>query len=295
MNTEKNVKFIQETEVINDYLKMVRRYDVLSDNDEKELFKRYNEGDLSARDTIILSNQRFLYSQAKIYARNEEDIMDYVSEGNIGMLEAFEAFDYTKGFKFITFAVWYIKRAMNTFMTNQRDCIVKSNAAKYGKKIEKIKNEFYAKNERFPYPDEIADILREKYDIEVVNLVDLYDLNITSINDNSDNDTTAEEVSDFAMQTASYNEFDAQEETSNSDFIEVLSKNLLGVLSARYKDIVCKYFGIGGDKYSVFELSSEYGLPENTIKNIIDKAIQYMKQEYKKEPNKFVHSERIAQ
>ena len=77
MSTEKNVKFIQGTEVINSYLKTVRRYDVLSDA-KKELFKRYSEGDLSARDQIILSNQRFLYSQAKIYAKNEEDIMDYV-------------------------------------------------------------------------------------------------------------------------------------------------------------------------------------------------------------------------
>lgn len=70
MSTEKNVKFIQGTEVINSYLKTVRRYDVLSDAEEKELFKRYSEGDLSARDQIILSNQRFLYSQAKIYAKN---------------------------------------------------------------------------------------------------------------------------------------------------------------------------------------------------------------------------------
>jgi RNA polymerase primary sigma factor len=294
MSTEKNVKFIQGTEVINSYLKTVRRYDVLSDVEEKELFKRYSEGDLSARHQIILSNQRFLYSQAKIYAKNEEDIMDYVSEGNIGMLEAFEEFDYTKGFKFITFAVWYIKRAMNGFMTTQRDSIVKSNAAKYGKKVEKIKNEFYIKNCRYPYPDEIAELLLEKYDIEVVNLVDLYDLNISSINDDVDNEVSVEEVSDFALQTASYNDFDNNEENSNDDLIDGLSKNLLGVLSARYKDIVCKYFGIGGDKYSIFELSMEYQLPENSVKKIIDKAIQYMKQEYDKNPEKFTEIANIA-
>ena len=258
------------------------------------MFKRYSEGDLSARDQIILSNQRFLYSQAKIYAKNEEDIMDYVSEGNIGMLEAFEEFDYTKGFKFITFAVWYIKRAMNGFMTTQRDSIVKSNAAKYGKKVEKIKNEFYIKNCRYPYPDEIAELLLEKYDIEVVNLVDLYDLNISSINDDVDNEVSVEEVSDFALQTASYNDFDNNEENSNDDLIDGLSKNLLGVLSARYKDIVCKYFGIGGDKYSIFELSMEYQLPENSVKKIIDKAIQYMKQEYNKNPEKFTEIANIA-
>jgi RNA polymerase sigma factor (sigma-70 family) len=220
--------------------------------------------------------------------------MDYVSEGNIGMLEAFEEFDYTKGFKFITFAVWYIKRSMNGFMTTQRDSIVKSNAAKYGKKVEKIKNEFYIKNCRYPYPDEIAELLLEKYDIEVVNLIDLYDLNISSINDDVDNEVSVEEVSDFALQTASYNDFDNNEENSNDDLIDGLSKNLLGVLSARYKDIVCKYFGIGGDKYSIFELSMEYQLPENSVKKIIDKAIQYMKQEYDKNPEKFTEIANIA-
>ena len=287
MNTEKNVKFIQGTEVINSYLKTVRRYDVLSDKEEKELFERYHNGDLSAREKIILSNQRFLYSQAKIYAKSEEDIMDYVSEGNIGMLEAFEEFDYTKGFKFITFAVWYIKRSMNGYMTNQRDSIVKSNAAKYGKKIDKIKNEFYQKNFRYPYPDEIAELLYEKYEIEVVNLVDLYDLNISSINDDVDNEVSVEDVSDFAVQTASYNEFDNNEENSNDDLIDGLSKNLLGILSARYKDIICKYFGIGGDKYSVYELATEYNLPENTIKKLINDSLQYMKQEYDKNPKKY--------
>jgi RNA polymerase primary sigma factor len=292
MSTERNVKFILGTESINSYLKTIRRYEVLSDNEEKELFKRYAEGDTSVRNEIIMANQRFLYSQAKIYAKNEEDIMDYVSEGNIGMLEAFEEFDYTKGFKFITFAVWYIKRAMNSFMTNKRDSVVKSNAAKYGKKIDKIKNDFYLKNARYPYPDEIAEILFEKYNIEVVNLIDLYDLNIGSINDDIDDDISIEDVSEFAMQTASYNDFEVEQETSNDDLINGLSKNLLNILSARYKDIVCKYFGIGGDKYSIFELSVEYTLPESTIKNIIDKALQYMKQEYKKSPNKF---EKIAQ
>jgi DNA-directed RNA polymerase sigma subunit (sigma70/sigma32) len=137
-------------------------------------------------------------------------------------------------------------------------------------------------------------LLLEKYDIEVVNLIDLYDLNISSINDDVDNEVSVEEVSDFALQTASYNDFDNNEENSNDDLIDGLSKNLLGVLSARYKDIVCKYFGIGGDKYSIFELSMEYQLPENSVKKIIDKAIQYMKQEYDKNPEKFTEIANIA-
>ena len=76
-------------------------------------------------------------------------------------------------------------------------------------------------------------LLLEKYDIEVVNLIDLYDLNISSINDDVDNEVSVEEVSDFALQTASYNDFDNnEEENSNDDLIDGLSKNLLGVLSA---------------------------------------------------------------
>lgn len=295
MSTEKSVKFIKENELINKYLKEVRKHDVLTDKEEKQLFEQYINGDMSARDKIIMANQRFLYSQAKIYAVDSEDILDYVSEGNIGMLEAFEEFDHTKGFKFITFAVWYIKRAMNNYMTNQRDSITKSNNAKFGKKIDKIKNDFFSKNERYPYPDEIAAILMEKYNIEVVNLIDLYDLEIESINSEVDNEVNSEDSSEFAIKTAEYNEYDVEREESSDDKTIDLTNNLLNLLSERRQDIIMKYFGINGKKYSIVDLSLEYQMNEDIIKKIINDSLKYMRQEYNKNPQEYDYKTQKAQ
>jgi RNA polymerase primary sigma factor len=291
MSTGKMVKFIGNTELINSYLKDVRKHDVVSKEEEIALFKRYADGDMSAREQIILANQRFVYSQAKIYAVDEEDIMDYVSEGNIGLMEAIEEFDYTKGFKFITFAVWYIKRAMNSYMTNGKESIVKSNNAKYGKKIDKIKNEFFLKNGRFPYPNEIAEELLEKYNLEVVNIEDLYDLEISSISEESprDDDASIEEVSDFAMKTADVNEFEKQE--SCDDDTIFLVDNFLDLFSGRNqkaRDIIMKYFGIGTQQKSLAELCEEYQMHEEILKKDISTAIQYMSNMYDAEPSRFV-------
>ncbi len=288
MSNEKQVKFITETEVINKYLVDIRKYGVLSADEEKEMFRRYVDGDMQAREAIILANQRFIYSQAKIYARNEEDIMDYVSEGNIGIMEAIDAFDYTKGYKFITFAVWYIRRAMNSYMNNQRDCIVKSNNTKYGNKVDKIKNKFFSMNGRYPYPNEIADILFEEYNIEVVNLSDLYELEITSINDCDDSDTTIEEVSEFALKTAENNEFDSEVDKSNDDESIIMVDSLLDLLSSKRQVFMKKLFGIGTESKTVGDMCLEYNISEAVFNKIKTESIRYMKQEYDKNPEEFM-------
>ena len=157
MNNNSNVKFIQGTDVINTYLSDVRKYDVLSDEQERELLIKAKNGDRKAQDELILRNQRFVYSQAKIYATDENDIMDYVQEGNIGLMEALSQFDVEKDNKFLTYARWYIKQKMNRYMEETHDMIYQSNRQKYGKRIEKIKAEFLTNENRYPTIEEIMD------------------------------------------------------------------------------------------------------------------------------------------
>lgn len=90
----------------------VRKYPPLTIDDEVELFKRYRSGDLSARDKIVNHNLRFVITVARSYSRTTSNIEDNIGAGNIGLLKAIEEYDYTKGFKFITFAVNYIKGYM---------------------------------------------------------------------------------------------------------------------------------------------------------------------------------------
>ena len=143
-----SVKFIQGTDVINSYLSDVRKYKVLSEDEERELLIKAKNGDRKAQDELILRNQRYVYSQAKIYATNEDDIMDYVQEGNIGLIEALSQFDVEKDNKFLTYARWYIKQKMNRYMEEMHDIVYQSNRQKYGKRIEKIKAEYLANENR---------------------------------------------------------------------------------------------------------------------------------------------------
>lgn len=277
MNTTSNVKFIQGTDVINTYLADVRKYDVLTDEEEKELLEKCKNGDKEACDKLILHNLRYVYSQAKIYAKNEEDIMDYVQVGNIGLMEALSEFDFDRPTKFLTFARWYVQRNMNEYMNTDHDIIKKSNQTKYGKKIERIKAEFYNKECRYPTANEIMDIMQEKYGEEIKDIRDVYDMCVNSINMNVDDDLTVEDTSEFAEKTASYNEYDvACDKEYDSESSDMAAK-LLSVLPSKHSDVIKKYYGILGPAYSIEELAEEYNMTPSTMQKIIDKSIQYMK------------------
>ena len=255
----------------------MRKYDVLTDEEEKELLEKCKNGDKEACDKLILHNLRYVYSQAKIYAKNEEDIMDYVQVGNIGLMEALSEFDFDRPTKFLTFARWYVQRNMNEYMNTDHDIIKKSNQTKYGKKIERIKAEFYNKECRYPTANEIMDIMQEMYGVEIKDIRDVYHMCVNSINMNVDDDLTVEDTSEFAEKTASYNEYDvACDKEYDSESSDMAAK-LLSVLPSKHSDVIKKYYGILGPAYSIEELAEEYNMTPSTMQKIIDKSIQYMK------------------
>lgn len=272
-----NVKFIQGTDIINRYLSDVRKYRVLSDEEERELLIKAKKGDRKAQDELLLRNQRFIYSQAKIYALNEDDVMDYVQEGNIGLMEALDLFDVEKDNKFLTYARWYIKQKMNRFMEENHDIVYQSNHQKYGKRIDKIKADFLVKENRYPTIEEIMDKYEELYGETIKEKSDVYELSVNSIDINIDDDYTVEDAPDFAVRTASYNEYDEECEKNEVDE-QSLAQDLLSVLPSKHSDMLQKYFGIGGEAYTIDELAEEYGMHPNVVKKLIDKSIKYIQE-----------------
>ena len=116
-------KFYSGDKALNNYLNDIRKYKVPTVEEEVALFERIAEGDEKAKTEIIQRNQRFVYSLAKIYSKDENEVLDYVNEGNIGLITAIDTFDVTKGTKFITHAVWYIRRSMNYYLTTTNTLI----------------------------------------------------------------------------------------------------------------------------------------------------------------------------
>ena len=275
--SNQNVKYMEGTENLNSFLATLRKYDALTPEEEKELFRKYHEdGDMSARDQIFLHNQRFIYSNAKIYARDSDEVMDYVGEGNIALDEAIDKFNPSLGNKFITFAVWYIRRAMNYYLINTRDMITKTNGMKLFKKADKIVQKYFSEHGYDPTLDEVRDILEKKYNIEIKDISDLYDLNVTSINTDIDDDFTMEETNEYNEKTASVNEYETE---VDKEYSKTLANKFLSIVPNEHKEIIKKLYGIGYERqYSITEVAQEYRMSDEDMENLRDKILKYMKQ-----------------
>ena len=270
-----NTKFYSQTQN-REFIELLRRNPPFTPEEEVEAFKRLYAGDDSALEEIVARNQRWVYSVAKEFARDEIEVMDYVQEGNIGLLKAIEKYDLSKGLKFITYAVWYMRREMNAHMNTGRDLITKSNNAKYGKKLERIKNEFFVQNGYKATFDDIREIFEEKYGIVVNDERDLYDLDISSINENVNDDTTFEECDDFTKATATENEATNDED---KEYFRELVKPVLDSLPEKHRELIKKLYHIGYDDiYSVEDLCQEYNIyDEQELKRIEKDILELMK------------------
>lgn len=277
-----NVKYFETSNTINYYLAQIRKYTAPTTEEEKKLFDDYHNGSKTAREQIILRNQRFVFSLAKMYARDNDEIFDYINEGNFGLIEAMDKFgvddngNYTyPDNKFLTFAVWYIRRQMNAYLIKGRDCIVKSNQMKLAKKIDKINRKFYNSNGRNPHISELKEILMDEYGIEVSDDSDLYDLNVTSISNEIDDDYTVENTDEFIIRTASFNTIENDVENEDN---KMKVYNLLKTLPSDIKVLIMKMYGIGYDReYSLDELSCEYDIDIEYLIKIKNNAINALK------------------
>jgi RNA polymerase primary sigma factor len=281
-----NTKFYSQTQN-REFIELLRRNPPFTPEEEIEAFKRLYDGDETALEEIVARNQRWVYSLAKEFARDETEVMDYVQEGNIGLLKAIEKYDLSKKFKFITYAVWYIRREMNSHMNNSRDLITKSNNAKYGKKLEKIKNEFFVRNGYKATFDDIKDIFEEKYGIVINDERDLYDLEINSINENINDDTTFENCDDFIRVTSIDNEALLNED---NEYFKELVTPVLNSLPDEHRELIKKIYHIGyTETYSVEQLCMEYNIyDEQALKQVEKEILELMKKKMMKRYRKAV-------
>lgn len=276
MNTKNySTKFYNNNETLSKYLADIRKYKVHTLDEEVECFERIANGDDTAKIEIVKANQRFVYSLAKIYSANEDEVLDYVNEGNIGLITAIDSFDVTKGMKFITYAVWYIRRSMNYYLSSINSLVAKSNNMKYGKKIDKIKNDYIIENGFAPTNNEIIELMKEKYDLDIKDISDVYDLNVSSINEQLDDDFTVEEDVEYNEKTASVNGFETE---CDNVYRSALVNDILSSLSKKQRDVIMMSFGIGYERsYSAEEIGEKYGMDAMTISQFKNGIVSYLK------------------
>ena len=273
---QKTAIITKQTPEIEAYLRSIRKYQPLSQEEENEVFKMYHSNDPVAKkkaiDTLVKANQRFIFSLAKDYAKGDETkVLDYVNEGSIGIINAIDKFDQTRGFKFISFAVWYIRQAMTNYAQTTDLFLRKSNNAKIGNNILKIRTAFFQENHREPTTDEIKEALAKK-GIKIKEDKDLEDVVRNSLDSVWGDESTFENNPRYIQHSAIQNEY--EKEMDDEDNKSVVGK-LLQTLDERSQLVIKQLFGIGYESPVDIEVVAEnLGLTPTRVGQIKNAALK---------------------
>lgn len=273
---QKTAIITKQTPEIEAYLRSIRKYQPLSQEEENEVFKMYHSNDPVAKkkaiDTLVNANQRFIFSLAKDYAKGDETkVLDYVNEGSIGIINAIDKFDQTRGFKFISFAVWYIRQAMTNYAQTTDLFLRKSNNAKIGNNILKIRTAFFQENHREPTTDEIKEALAKK-GIKIKEDKDLEDVVRNSLDSVWGDESTFENNPRYIQHSAIQNEY--EKEMDDEDNKSVVGK-LLQTLDERSQLVIKQLFGIGYESPVDIEVVAEnLGLTPTRVGQIKNAALK---------------------
>ena len=273
---QKTAIITKQTPEIEAYLRSIRKYQPLSQEEENEVFKMYHSNDPVAKEkaiaTLVNANQRFIFSLAKDYAKGDETkILDYVNEGSIGIINAIDKFDQTRGFKFISFAVWYIRQAMTNYAQTTDLFLRKSNNAKIGNNILKIRTAFFQENHREPTTDEIKEGLAKK-GIKIKEDKDLEDVVRNSLDSVWGDESTFENNPRYIQHSAIQNEY--EKEMDDEDNKSVVGK-LLQTLDERSQLVIKQLFGIGYESPVDIEVVAEnLGLTPTRVGQIKNAALK---------------------
>lgn len=288
LNTSGNI--VDRSDNTTRYYKDIRGYNYPEKEEEESLFDLYKNGTpeerVYARDKIILGHQRLIISCAKKYATTE-NLMDYVNEANIALLHAVDKYDPSVGVKFISFAIWYIKRALNTYSAVMVPIVRKSNVTKTCCVIKRITSDFCQKNERLPTEDELLDEMNEKYGKHgnISDKNDLLDVRTCSImsEDDIDSDPTAfRQVMEYNRVTQTENGSVSISETS---YVKVLAETMLSALSPRDQLIMRLSFGISDDngmhrEHTASEIAGIVGCSTERVRQIIKMITRKLRKKY---------------
>ncbi len=262
----------RENASLDKYLQEIGHEELISAEEEVELARRIKTGDRKALEKLTKANLRFVVSVAKQYQNLGLSLPDLINEGNIGLLKAAEKFDETRGFKFISYAVWWIRQSILQAIAEQGRVVrLPLNQVGSVNRINKVLSKFEQENERRPSVDEIAD----KTDLPHEKIEDVLKVNTRQVSVDApmaDGDGTS--MIDF-MQSDSDSSTD-EELLKESLRAEIASA--LSVLNDRERNVIEAFYGINQPECTMEEIGKKYGLTRERVRQIREKAIRRLKQ-----------------
>ncbi len=262
----------RESQSLDKYLQEIGKVDLLTPDEEVELAKRIKEGDQIALEKLTKANLRFVVSVAKQYQNQGLSLGDLINEGNLGLIKAAQRFDETRGFKFISYAVWWIRQSILQALAEQSR-IVRLPLNRVGSinKISKTFSELEQKFEREPSPEELAEVL-EVTTAEVVDTMKISGRHVSmdapfvqgeenSLLDVLENDS--EETPDSGLMT---------------DSLRREVQRALSTLTQRESDVITLYFGLNGEHaMTLEEIGEKFNLTRERVRQIKEKAIRRLR------------------
>ena len=261
----------RESEALEKYLQEIGKEELLTTDEEVELAQLIRKGDRHALDKLTKANLRFVVSVAKQYQNQGLSLTDLINEGNLGLIKAAEKFDETRGFKFISYAVWWIRQSILQAIAEQSRIVrVPLNQVGSVNKINKILTKFEQENERRPSVDEIS----EQIDLPEDKVGEALMANARHVSvdapfvDGEDNSLLDVLVNDDAPMA------DRQlvVESLRAEISAVLK-----TLNERERSVVTAFYGIGQPEMTLEEIGHKYGLTRERVRQIKEKAIRHLR------------------
>lgn len=259
------------------YFKDVSKLSMITPEKEVELTKRIKLGDKAAANELVTANLRFVISVAKQYQNKGLDLVDLIQEGNIGMLEAAYKFDETRGYRFISYAVWWIRQSIMRAISEQcRTVRVPMSQIVNMSKINKMSEKFEQKNGRTPSMEEIEE--ETNLDRKKINM----SLASTYRSVSLESPLRDEDVSCLLDVLPNDNSESTDTTALKSDLI-IEIEHILSKLSYREQDVLRMSFGIGVQAMSNDEIANRFGIGGERIRQIQHSAISHIRNKYKNE------------
>lgn len=263
----------RESASVEKYLQEISREALLTTEEEVELAQKIRKGDSQALDRLTRANLRFVVSVAKQYQNQGLSLPDLINEGNLGLIKAAQKFDETRGFKFISYAVWWIRQSILQALAEQARIVrLPLNQVGSLNRINKALSRFEQENERRPSAEELS----KELDIPVEKISDT--LKVSAHHVSVDAPFSYDEEGSLLDVLPNNDAPEADSSLNKESLIQEINR-ALSRLSDRECDVVKRFFGIDCNEMSLDEISEALSLSRERVRQIKEKAIRQLKGE----------------
>lgn len=261
----------RESASLEKYLQEIGHQDLLTVDEEVELAQQIRKGDRKALERLTKANLRFVVSVAKQYQNKGLSLPDLINEGNLGLIKAAEKFDETRGFKFISYAVWWIRQSILQAIAEQSRIVrLPLNQVGSVNRIARELNKFEQENERRPSVEEMAD----RIDLPEEKIADAMKMNTHHVSMDA---PFAEGDDNSLLDILPNNDSPATDNELDMESLRAEISHALDILNDREKKVIKAFFGIGTSEMTLEEIGDKYNLTRERVRQIKEKAIRRLR------------------